>query len=105
MYFSMNVVMIFVHTRRKLLFLMYTTPRFMNTKWLTVKLLKNLQRVEAILFASHVSLHDTLCRCVERLDTDIKNISCMPQFCLLPQRLAPVSQLFNSSNAGQLSMV
>lgn len=47
-----------------------------------------------------ISQYDALCRGVDGPNTDIKTISCMQQLRALPQRLAPVSQLFNSSNAG-----
>lgn len=43
-------------------------------KWINVKLLKDLQGVETILFAS--------CKCVDRPDTDIKTISCIIQAAL-----------------------
>ena len=95
---SMNAVMMFELTQRDLAVHVITTPRLMNTKWIHAKLLKNRQGLEPS-STLHISQY-ALCRCVDRMDTDIKTISSMQQLCVLPQRLAPVSQLFNSSNAG-----
>lgn len=95
MYCSINVVIIFELTQRDLVLYMYT-PRLMNTKWFSVKLLKNPQGVESILSACiYLMIHY-----VDGPDTDIKTIMGMQPLGEGPRRLAPVSQLFNSSNAG-----